>query len=167
MDADVDYPPGWLPSPAFDAVLVEDLIRDGDDEHYVESSHPNQDVLLRRGDPAGELAQLAVAQRIEPHGHGGGLADDFEVIVVDEELAAGKVKGVLAVTVLLPQRLQHLLGLLVLIIMWEENGLILIALLKLLALLPAELEDLVDGLPQHLAQLLQRKATILFRATEE
>lgn len=51
--------------------------------------------------------------------------------------------------------------------MREEYGLILIALLEFLALLPAELEDLVDRLPQHLPQLLQRKAAVLLRATEE
>jgi hypothetical protein len=70
------------------------------------------------------------------------------VVVVDEELALGEVEGVGGESlVFLPQGQRDLVGLLVLVVAWEEDGLVLVTLLELLALPAAVLNDLVDEPP--------------------
>lgn len=82
-------------------------------------------------------------------------------------MAARQIKGVLVrLAVLLLQRRKDFLRFLVFVVMREEDRLILVTLLQLLALLLAELQDLVNRLPQDLPQLLQRKLAVLFRTPE-
>lgn len=78
----------------WDAVLQEIFIEERDDDDPIAIGDPNQILMRRLPDPFREADEFAVVEAVEFDGDVRGGFHDFEVIVVDEEMAPGEVKGI-------------------------------------------------------------------------
>lgn len=142
IEASIDQPKHLLLTLALYAVFVKSLLVNGDDQNDIQSSHAYQSSLLRSSHPSREFPEFTIPNLAEFNRKRRSFFDDFKMIVVDKELALGKVKGIISQSFLiLLQALRHLIRFFVLIVIREEYGLILMAFLQFFALPTTEAND--------------------------
>lgn len=143
METSIDQPKHFLLTLALNAVFVKSLLVYRDHQNDIQSSHADQSGLLRTANPRAEFSELAISNLRKFYGQRRGFFNDFEMIVVDKELALGEVEGIIGQSlVILLQALRHLIGFLVLIVIREEYGLVLMPFLQFFALPSTEANDL-------------------------
>lgn len=168
MEASIDQPKNFILTFALYAVFVKSLLVYRDHQNDIQSSHANQSSLLRGAHPSREFPEFAISNLGKFYRQRRSFFDDFEMIVIDKELALREVERIIGQSLVVSlQALRHLIRFFVLIVIREEYGLVLMSFLQFFALLPTEVHHLHYQSPQDLPQSLTGKPRVFIAQPSE